>query len=57
MVGKVKELGLETCATLGLLRNDQQAEKLKQSGIYELKFKQYQVILYCYIILLIFKII
>jgi biotin synthase-like enzyme len=32
MIVKVKELGLETCATLGLLRNDEQAKKLKQSG-------------------------
>jgi biotin synthase len=28
----VKELGLETCATLGML-NEQQAQKLKQSGL------------------------
>jgi biotin synthase-like enzyme len=32
MVTKVKALGLETCATLGLLRNEQQAEKLKSAG-------------------------
>uniref|UniRef100_A0A915NTX2 Radical SAM core domain-containing protein n=2 Tax=Meloidogyne TaxID=189290 RepID=A0A915NTX2_9BILA len=31
MIEKVKELGLETCATLGLIRNDKQAEKLKQA--------------------------
>uniref|UniRef100_A0A915MI15 Biotin and thiamin synthesis-associated domain-containing protein n=1 Tax=Meloidogyne javanica TaxID=6303 RepID=A0A915MI15_MELJA len=31
MIEKVKELGLETCATLGLIRNDNQAEKLKQA--------------------------
>nr|CAD2194009.1 unnamed protein product [Meloidogyne enterolobii] len=33
MIEKVKELGLETCATLGLIRNDKQAEKLKQAGL------------------------
>ncbi|KAF7637692.1 hypothetical protein Mgra_00002952 [Meloidogyne graminicola] len=33
MVEKVKELGLETCVTLGLLRNNQQAEKLKKAGL------------------------
>lgn len=32
MVAKVKELGLETCATLGLLK-DGQAEKLKAAGL------------------------
>ena len=31
-VAAVKELGLETCATLGML-NERQAEKLKQSGL------------------------
>ena len=32
MVGAVKELGLETCATLGML-NGEQAQKLKQAGL------------------------
>ena len=32
MVSEVKKLGLETCVTLGLLK-DQQAEKLKEAGL------------------------
>lgn len=32
MVSGVKELGLETCATLGLLKNEGQAERLREAG-------------------------